>query len=67
MLPLPLRKKKASALCKFEMVTKQPTVVSFHFENSSNGHDKPSSSISGENTDACSLSVPNARGPPKPL
>ena len=45
---------KASALCKFKMAMKQPTLASFHFKDSSNDHDKPSQTTSGENTDACS-------------
>ena len=66
MLPLPLQK-KMSALRKFEMAMKQPTLASFHFKNLSNDKDKPSSSTLGENTDACSLSIPDTCGPQKTL
>ena len=58
MLPFPSGK-KASALRKLEMEMKQP----LHFKYSSNDQDKPSPSTSGENTDACLLSIPDARGP----
>ena len=49
------------------MVIKQPTLASFHFKNSSNDQNKPSPSTSGENTDTCSPSIPDARGPQKTL
>ena len=58
-------RKKASALGKLEMVMKQQTLASFHFKYSSNDWDKPSPSTSEENTDACSLSVPDACRPQK--
>ena len=44
---------------------KQPALVSFYFENLSNDQDKPTTSTSGENTDACLLSIPDARGTPQ--
>ena len=46
-------RKKASALRKFKMAMKQPTLATFHFKNLSNDQDKPSPSTSGENTLAC--------------
>ena len=47
------------------MAMKQPTLVSSHFKNLSDDQDKSSASTSGENTDACSLLIPDARGPKK--
>ena len=44
-----------------------PTMASFHFKNLSNDQDKPSLSTSGENTDVCSPSIPDAHGPQKTL
>ena len=58
-------RKKASALRKLKNGDKQPTLVSFHFKNLSNDQDKPSPNTSGENTDTCSPSIPNACGPQK--
>ena len=49
------------------MALKHPTVASSHFKYSSNDQDKPSPSTSGENTDACSPLIPDARGPQKTL
>ena len=53
--------KKASAPGKFEMVMKHPTLASFHVRNSSNNQDKLSPSTSGENTNACLPSIPDAK------
>ena len=66
MLPSPPWK-KMSALRKFEMAMKQPTLASFHFKISSNDQDKQSPSTLGENTDACSTSIPDSHRPPKTL
>ena len=60
-------RKKVSALCKFKIVMKQPALASFHFKNSSNDQDKPSTSTSGENTDTCSPLIPDAHGPQKTM
>ena len=49
------------------MAMKQPILASFHFKISSNDQDKLSPSASGENTDACLPSIPDARGPQKTL
>ena len=57
--------KKASALHYFKMAMKQPALAAFHFKNFSNHQDKSSTSTLGENTDACSRSIPDAHGPPK--
>ena len=37
----------------------------FHFKNLSNDRDKPSPSTLGENSEACSLYIPDAHGPKK--
>ena len=44
------------------MALNQPTPASFNFTIFLNYQDKPSLSTSGENTDACSPSIPDARG-----
>ena len=54
-----------SALRKFEMAMKQPTLMSFHFKKLSNDQDKRSPSTSEENTKACLPLSPNALVPQK--
>ena len=52
-------RKKASALHKFKMAMKQPTLASFNFKRLSNDQDGPSPSSFGENTKACLWSIPD--------
>ena len=64
MLSLPIGK-KAFALRTFKMAIKHPTLATFYFKISSYDRDRPSQITPGENTNACSLSIPDTHGPPK--
>ena len=51
-----------SALRKFKMAMKQPTLASFNFKGSSSNQDGLSPSTSGENTNACLPSITDVHG-----